>query len=156
LGKATAEAERSAARAKQTAPRQAEVSSMQLLLDTSVLIDALRFRRGRRQWLAHLVRMGHTLETSALNLAEVYAGMRPAEEERTKAFLLALHCHEITTSVAEMAGKLKSEWARKGRTLTLADTVVAAVALQQGCPLATDNRKDFPMPELNHYPMPEE
>jgi|CZKK01.1.fsa_nt_gi predicted nucleic acid-binding protein len=129
---------------------------MELLLDTSVLIDALRLRRGRRQWLAQLVRAGHTLTTSALNLAEVYAGMRPAEETRTKAFLLALDCHEITASVAEMAGKLKSEWARKGRTLTLADTVVAAVALQQGCPLATDNRKDFPMPELNHYPMPEE
>jgi predicted nucleic acid-binding protein len=129
---------------------------MQLLLDTSVLIDALRLRRGRRQWLAQLVRSGHTLTTSALNLAEVYAGMRPAEEAQTKSFLLALHCHEITASVAEMAGKLKSDWRRRGRTLTLADTMVAAVALQQGCPLATDNRKDFPMPELNHYSLPEE
>ena len=34
--------------------------------------------------------------------------------------------------------------------------MVAAVALQQGCSLATDNRKDFPMPELKHYPMPQE
>jgi predicted nucleic acid-binding protein len=129
---------------------------MQLLLDTSVLIDALRLRRGRRQWLAQLVRAGHTLSTSTLNLAEVYAGMRPAEEARTKAFLLALRCHEITAGVAEVAGKLKNEWARKGRTLTLADMIVAAVALEQGCPLATDNRKDFPMPELNHFPLPEE
>jgi len=31
---------------------------MQLLLDTSVLIDALRLRRRRRQWLAELVRAG--------------------------------------------------------------------------------------------------
>jgi predicted nucleic acid-binding protein len=81
--------------------------------------------------------------------------MRPEEEARTKAFLSALECREITASVAEMAGKLKRQWARKGRTLTLADTMVAAVALQQGCPLATDNRKDFPMLQLQLYELPE-
>jgi predicted nucleic acid-binding protein len=129
---------------------------MRLLLDTSILIDALRLRRGRRPWLAGLVRAGHTLATSALNLAEVYAGMRPEEEARTKAFLNALECHEITAGVAETAGKLKSEWARKGVTLTLADTMVAAVALEQGSPLATDNRKDFPMPRLQLYELPKE
>jgi predicted nucleic acid-binding protein len=129
---------------------------MRLLLDSSVLIDALRLSRGRRQWLAELVRQGHTLTTSALNLAEVYAGMRPGEEARTKAFLEAMECHEITASVAEMAGKLKRQWGQKGHTLTLADTMVAAVALEQGCPLATDNRKDFPMPGLQLYELPEE
>jgi hypothetical protein len=127
---------------------------MRLLLDSSVLIDALRLRRGRRQWLAELVRSGHILATSALNLAEVYAGMRPEEEARTKDFLNALECHEITARVAEVAGKLKSHWARQGRTLTLADMLIAAVALQQGCPLATDNRRDFPMPQLQLYDLP--
>jgi predicted nucleic acid-binding protein len=129
---------------------------MQILLDTSVLIDALRLRRGRRQWLAGLVRAGHNLATSALNLAEVFAGMRPEEEARTKDFLNALQCHEITAEVAEAAGKLKSHWARKGRTLTLADMMVAAIALEQACPLATDNRKDFPIGELDLYPLPPE
>src|SRR6267378_6413548 len=127
---------------------------MKILLDTSVLIDALRLRRGRRQWLAELVRAGHSLATSALNFAEVFAGMRPEEESRTKDFLDALQCYEITVDVAEIAGKLKGQWARKGRTLTLADMMVAATALQQGCPLATDNRKDFPMRELDLYPLP--
>jgi hypothetical protein len=54
-----------------------------------------------------------------------------------------------------MAGKLKRQWAQKGHTLTLADTLVAAVALEQGCPLATDNSKDFPMPGLQLYRLPE-
>jgi len=129
---------------------------MQLLLDTSVLIDALRSRRGRRQWLAELVRAGHGLATSALNVGEVYAGMRPEEEAQTKAFLGALECYEITAGVAEMAGKLKRQWAQKGRTLTLADTMVAAVAMERGCPLATDNRKDFPMPGLHLFELPKE
>jgi predicted nucleic acid-binding protein len=128
---------------------------MRLLLDTSVLIDALRSRRGRRAWLAELVRAGHRLETSALNLAEVYAGMRPEEEERTRAFLDALFCHDITAGVGEKAGRLKREWAGRGRTLTLADTMVAAVAMERGCALVTDNRKDFPMSELRMFDVAE-
>jgi predicted nucleic acid-binding protein len=57
--------------------------------------------------------------------------------------------------MGEMAGKFKSHWARKGRTLTLADTMVAAVAIEQNCILVTDNRKDFPMAELRLFDMPE-
>jgi predicted nucleic acid-binding protein len=129
---------------------------MRILLDTSVLIDALRLRRGRRKWLAELVEAGHTLQTSALNVAEVFAGMRSVEEGRTKDLLNAIDCHEISGVVAEVAGKLQNEWARKGRTLTLGDMMVAAVALEQGCPLATDNGKDFPMRELELYPLPSE
>jgi predicted nucleic acid-binding protein len=128
---------------------------MRLLLDTSVLIDALRARRERLVWLAELVRAGHSLETSALNVAEVYAGMRPEEEDRTQAFLGALLCHSFSAAMGEMAGKFKSHWARKGRTLTLADTMVAAVAIEQNCILVTDNRKDFPMAELRLFDMPE-
>jgi predicted nucleic acid-binding protein len=129
---------------------------MRILLDTSVLIDALRSRRGRRKWLAELVEAGHTLQTSALNVGEIFAGMRPEEEARTKDFLNAVDCHDISSAVAEVAGKLQSEWARKGRTLTLGDMMVAAVALEQHCPIATDNRKDFPMRELELYPLPSE
>ena len=128
---------------------------MRMLLDTSVLIDALRSRRARRAWLAEAVRAGHSLETSAWNVAEVYAGMRPEEEEQTRAFLGALLCHPVTAIAGERAGRLKSQWARKGRMLTLADTVVAAVAILQECVLVTDNRKDFPMSEVPLQEIPE-
>jgi predicted nucleic acid-binding protein len=127
---------------------------LRLLLDTSVLIDALRAKRARRSWLAGLVRDGHSLETSSLNLAEVYAGMRPHEEAQTKAFLGALLCHSVTPGAGERAGMLKSQWSRKGRTLTLADMIVAAVAIEQNCALVTDNRKDFPMPEVQLFELP--
>jgi len=125
---------------------------MRVLLDTSVLIDALRDRHKRRDLLAELVRARHTLATSALNVAEVYAGMRPGEEVETEAFLGALECYEISATIARLAGKLKNQWARRGRTLTLADTIVAAVALENDCALMTDNGKDLPMPELRRYP----
>jgi predicted nucleic acid-binding protein len=127
---------------------------MRLLLDTSVLIDVLRAKRGRRAWLAELVQDGHSLETSALNVAEVYAGMRPEEEVRTKEFITALLCHPISSTTAERAGRFKKQWATKGRTLALADTIVAAVAVEEKCALATDNQKDFPMPEVRLHEMP--
>ncbi|MFZ0137289.1 MAG: type II toxin-antitoxin system VapC family toxin [Candidatus Sulfotelmatobacter sp.] len=124
---------------------------MRLLLDTSVLIDALRLRHGRRELLAQLVQAGHTLATTALNVAEVYAGMRPDEAQRTEPLLGVLDCYELTGTSGRRAGALKQQWARKGRTLALADMIVAAIALERECVLMTDNRKDFPMEELDKF-----
>jgi predicted nucleic acid-binding protein len=127
---------------------------MKLLLDTSILIDVLRLRNRRRELLAELVRGGHSLSTTTLNIAELYAGMRAGEEAATEALLVGLEPYELNGSDARFAGKLKSIWARKGRTLTLEDAIVAAIAIERGCALVTDNRKDFPMPEVRLYPLP--
>jgi len=125
---------------------------MILLLDTTVLLDVLRARQNRRSLLAELVAAGHLLATAAINIAEVYAGMRPGEEARTEAFLSSLDCYPITGAIARRAGALKSAWARKGRAVSLADMMVAATALEYSLALMTDNRKDFPLPELTLYP----
>jgi predicted nucleic acid-binding protein len=127
---------------------------VKLLLDTSVLIDVLRSRNQRRELLAGLVGFGHTLVTSALNIAELYAGIRAGEESRTEALLEGLECVELAASSARLAGRLKNAWARKGRTLTLADTIMAAIAIEGQCALLTDNAKDFPMREVQLYPLP--
>jgi predicted nucleic acid-binding protein len=125
---------------------------MTLLLDTSVLIDVLRARNRRPQQLAELVRAGHTLATTVLNVAELYSGMRRGEEGPTEALLGGLHCFELTGTAARIAGKFKFDWSLKGRTLAITDTIVAAIAIENRCELFTDNRKDFPMTELSLYP----
>jgi predicted nucleic acid-binding protein len=127
---------------------------MEYLLDTSVLIDVLRSRNKRRELLAKLVTDGHQLSTTALNIAEVYSGIRSGEETATALFLDSLHCHDLTASSGKRAGVLKKNWAQKGRTLSLADTIVAAIAIDRNCKLMMDNRKDFPMAELILYPLP--
>src|SRR5882762_11715956 len=68
--------------------------------------------------------------------------------------LTGLESYEINGTDARVAGKLKSSWARKGRTLTLDDAIIAAITIERGCALVTDNRKDFPMPEVQLYPLP--
>lgn len=127
---------------------------MRLLLDTSVLIDVLRSRRERREWLGRLVRAGYSLETCAINIAEIYSGIRPGEESRTDALLSGLRRHDISVHAAEQAGAFKNLWARKGRTIGLDDMIVASVAIEQDCILVTDNQKDFPMPEIRLFEMP--
>jgi len=126
---------------------------MELLLDTSVLIDALRSRNARRELLARLVNEGHHFSTTVLNIAEVYAGVRAEETALTASFIDSLECHGLTPSSGRLAGMLKNVWARKGRTLSLTDTIIAAIAIENDCTLVTDNRKDFPMPELKLYPL---
>jgi predicted nucleic acid-binding protein len=124
-----------------------------LLLDTTVLIDVLRARRGRREMLAGLIRAGHSLTTTVMNVAEVYAGMRPAEEQETQAFLDGLECFPITLPVARRAGRMKSALARTGRTISLADIIIAAAAIEYNATLMTDNQRDFAASEVPLYPL---
>jgi predicted nucleic acid-binding protein len=123
-----------------------------LLLDTTVLIDILRGRARRRTLLTELIGEGHLLATAAINVGEVYAGMRPGEEARTDELLSNLECFLLTATIARRAGNLKSECQRRGQTLALADMIVAATAMEHGATLMTDNHKDFrPVPGLKLY-----
>lgn len=123
------------------------------MVDTSVLIDALNGRNDRPRLLEDLIGQGHLLACCAVNVAEVYAGMRPKEERATRAFLESLAFLELTWDAARRAGALKREWAAKGTTLSLADCLIAAAAIAHGATLVTDNLKDFPMKELSLHPI---
>ena len=124
------------------------------LLDTSVIIDLLRNRRGRAGLLRELLLQGHLLACCAVNVAEIYAGVRLEEQARTEEFLGSLRYAEITREIARAAGLLRRNYARRGITLTLPDTMIAAVAISGGMPLLTDNARHFPMKEIELYPLP--
>jgi predicted nucleic acid-binding protein len=83
-----------------------------------------------------------------VTVAEVFAGMRPKERPTTLKLLDSLEHYDITRPVAERAGLLRQEWSRRGLTLTIADLLIASVALEHGLILVTDNLKDFPMRDL--------
>lgn len=121
------------------------------LLDTSVMIDLLNGKRGRDALLLRLLSEGHLLACCAINVTEVYAGMRPHEEAATDSFINSLQYYSVTKAAAKHAGQLKYAWARKGVTLSTADTTIAAVSLAHKLVLLTDNLKHYPMPELRVF-----
>lgn len=127
---------------------------MIVLLDTTVLIDMLRGDAAMNQYIATMVEANHVLTTSAMNVAEIHAGLRPNEIERSKRLFARIDLYPITVQIAKRAGDLKRAWSLKGRTLELPDTIVAATALEYGLTLMTGNRKDFPMDDLKFFNLP--
>ncbi len=56
--------------------------------------------------------------------------------------------------IAKYAGEPYRAGRQRSLTLALPDLTIAAIAIRNGLLLATDNPKDFPMPELRFYPLP--
>lgn len=126
---------------------------MALLLDTTVLIDVLRgqpsFERVRR---AH--RRGEPLFCCAINVDEVYRGIRPGEERAAGRVFNGLRIAPLGRSEGERAGRWRREFGERGITLGQADCLVAAAAVGVGARLATANVRHFPMPDVEIEPWP--
>lgn len=120
---------------------------MPLLLDTTVLIDALRGRSAADR-LRDLAAGGEFLVTTAINVEEIVRGLRPAEQDAMDNLLAGVRIVPIRRKEAERAGRWRREFATRGITLPQADCLIGAGAYTAGGRLATANVKDFPMPEL--------
>src|SRR5579864_9289749 len=104
-----------------------------LLLDTNIIVDALRKRNERHLFVEQLLDQGQPLASCSITLTEIYAGMRPNEEKPTRAFMRSLLFLSITEDVAEQAGRLKAQYAKRGRTISFQDASIAAVCIAYGC-----------------------
>jgi predicted nucleic acid-binding protein len=126
----------------------------ELLLDTTVLIDALRGRDAARM-LRGLHGQGSAPYVCAINVEEVWRGTRAGEEEAVGRLLGALRIAPLGRAEGERAGRWRSEFASRGVTLGQADCLIAAAARGVGARLATGNPRDFPMAEIEveHWPV---
>jgi predicted nucleic acid-binding protein len=80
--------------------------------------------------------------------------MHPHQSKRTMARLNSLTTINVDEAIADQAGHLIYQYARKNIRLSLPDTLIAATALQHSLILATTNTKHFPMPTLRLHPVP--
>jgi len=92
--------------------------------------------------------MRRPLLVSPISVHGVLRGMRDGEEGQTFDLLAALKVVRIGQEEAALSAHWRREFATKGVTLDLPDSLIAAGAALQGLPLATANVKHFPMPEL--------
>lgn len=115
------------------------------LVDSDVAIWATRRKHGVEQALAQIIEQDADLlpATSAVTAYEMFQGMRDGEEARHRRVLEQLECLPVTGAVAEIAAALTRRQRKQGRTLNLADAIVAATALLHDLTLVTYNRRHF-------------
>ena len=78
------------------------------LLDTDVLIEYLR---GRPKAIEYLEGLSSDLYISVISIAELFAGVKGDEEERSlKQFLLAFAVLPVTEKVARLAGLYRRDY----------------------------------------------
>jgi predicted nucleic acid-binding protein len=125
-----------------------------VLLDTTVLIDALR-GRGAANRLSRLRAQQEVPLVCAVNIEEVFRGIRPGEEPSVAGLLNGLLIAPLGRIEGELAGTWRRSFAARGVSLSQADCLVAAAALGMDARLATGNPKDFPMSEIvvEHWPV---
>ncbi|MCH7474424.1 MAG: PIN domain-containing protein [Gemmatimonadetes bacterium] len=121
-----------------------------VILDSDVIIEVLRGR-------ADVIEGAHALETSAtpsyctpISVAEVYAGVRPGEEEVTRAFFEARGEVVLDAATGRRAGLYLARYAQS-HGVEIADALIAAAATTSELRLWTLNRKHYPMDDIQFF-----
>lgn len=123
------------------------VRDVSCLVDTDVAIDFLRRREYAKNLLELWAREG-LLAISTLTHLEIYQGLKDGEESATNTFLDGLASVVVDIPIARRAGKMLEELRSKGTTIGIADTIIAATALQINAPLLTNNVEHYPFEDL--------
>ena len=124
-----------------------------LLLDSTVLIDALRGKPAAAR-LASLRRTGTEPWACVISIEEIWRGLQPGEEAVARRLFNGLRLAPLGAAEGMRAGAWRRDFARKGVTLHQADCLIAAAADGIGAALATANVDDFPMIGLNVHRWP--
>ena len=121
-----------------------------VLVDTDILINFLRGVDEARTFLAHAAEES-LLCCSAITVAEIFAGMREHERDRTVDLIDSLEVLDVTRQIAEKAGAYKR--GSKRLSLELADCIIAASAFVKQAILTTGNVKHYPMSDVQKAPI---
>lgn len=119
---------------------------MTILVDTNVVSELARPRPAPQvlEWASGLA----VVVLSTISVEEVFFGLAAKPNVRIERWFtdfLDSDCRvlEVTAPIARHAGVLRGQLARRGRTRTQADMLVAATAAWHGLTLATRNERDF-------------
>jgi predicted nucleic acid-binding protein len=125
-----------------------------ILLDSTVLIDALRGRPAADR-LRALRRQGDEPWTCAISIEEIWRGLLPGEETAARRPVRGLRCAPIGSAEGIRAGGWRRHLAALGTTVQQADCLIAAAATGIDARLATGNPADFPMDDISveHWPV---
>lgn len=118
------------------------------LLDTTILIDLFRGREEAIYFLNQLSQEGF-LYTCPIVVAEIFSGVRPEELSKVEEFFKAMDFCPIDYKTARRAGLYRRDFQKKGISLSISDTLIAATAIDHSLTLVTKNIRHFPFKELD-------
>ncbi len=115
-----------------------------VLFDTPILIDMLHGTVSTERFLRLRAR-GEVPVTTALNAAEIFYGINPADHERARLLFGGVRVVPVGLEDAERASLWRNEFATRGISLSSTDCMIAAVAVNLNIRLATTTPQLFPM-----------
>ena len=116
--------------------------SEKILLDTDVLID---FLRGNRKAIDFIDKFSSHIILSPIVIAELYAGVKGANELSVlDNFISLFRIVSITSEIAKAGGLYKRDFGGS-HGVSLADAILAATADKEKAKLKTLNVKHYPM-----------
>jgi predicted nucleic acid-binding protein len=116
-----------------------------VLVDTDILINFLRVREKAKDFLLSILE-DSTIYCSVITIAEIYAGMKDHEKEKTDKLVDSLNIVDVTREIAKKAGRYKRNV--KSHSLELDDCLIAATAFIKSAILATGNKRHYPMSDI--------
>ncbi len=113
-----------------------------IVIDTSVLIDALHRKEAALRKIKELEETGETLCTTQINVLELYKGVySPTKSEaglqKVKKLLDAFVILTMDVDVYDMFGELSSELRRTGDAIGDFDELIASIALINGAAIVS-------------------
>ena len=121
------------------------------LIDSDVLMFYFKRKEPFTSFLEGI--LGKTpVSISILSVAELRSGWNDQQAQYYLPHLYTLFTiEEITKAIMEQAGAWRQRYKTKGVTLHTVDASIAATAFLNEYSLVTNNKKDFPIPELNIF-----
>ncbi len=116
---------------------------MRLVLDSSFVIDHLRGLPEAVDRMESMFEVGDEAYVTDVVVCEVRAGLRAEAEHHLLAVLEPIEFIQAGPEQAILAGRWRAELRSAGRTLSLADALIASAAASLGAAVLTRNRRDF-------------
>ena len=95
-----------------------------------------------------IIQLDQLPAVSVLTEIEVKIGLQDAQMLKVNKFFNALITIPVTSDITKLAIVIIRFWRKKGKTVHLVDACIAATAIQNKLILITNNKKDYPMEEL--------
>jgi tRNA(fMet)-specific endonuclease VapC len=121
---------------------------MEMILDSTFVIDLLRDNKDAQLKLQQLLCQGEPIHITCITVFELFQNITEStnslkEREHIKKILSDQPILQLSSDAAEQAGMIKSSLQKSGKSIGQLDALIAGIALTHADTVLTRNVKDF-------------